>query len=58
MKAHEEIMMLTEAERWGDVETELTGASSAELYKLWQDAAYLKERARFLLSTRHGVTLP
>jgi hypothetical protein len=56
--ANEGLMALLEMKSYGAIENELVNASSAELYQLWQDAAYLKERARFLLADRHSVILP
>jgi hypothetical protein len=53
----EGLMAYVENEQWSEAESEMVDASSAELYKLWQNAAYLKERARFLLKTKHGVIL-
>lgn len=52
------LMALVEAEQYATLERKLAEASLAELYKVWQDAAYLKERTRFLLKEQHGIILP
>lgn len=52
------VMELIAGEQWSDAEKLLLAADSAELMRAWQDAAYMKERARYLLQTRFEVFVP
>jgi hypothetical protein len=42
-------------DQYREVDEALRGMDVGELEKVWKDAGYLKERARFMLSTRFGV---
>lgn len=50
--ANEGLMALVEAEQYLDAEREMLNADTAELNRLWQDAAYLKERARWHMAQK------